>query len=223
VWRRPAKPDFSTTAAAVARDGTEGEVVLNRQQAISDVTNTLATLIAATARRDQAAFAELYNLTKAKLFGIALALTRRRELAEDVLQEAYMRVWRHAASYDAARAAPITWMATIVHNLAIDVLRSQRTQPTGGDDELAALPAESVDVLGEIQLSGDRQRAYAALKSLDPVKRRLIVAAYVRGESRAELARRFGVPVGTIKSWLRRATLEVRASVAAEAGRRDAA
>jgi RNA polymerase sigma-70 factor (ECF subfamily) len=191
--------------------------VLDRQQSIVDATNTLAALIAAAARSDQAAFAELYSLTKAKLFGIALAITRRRELAEDVLQEAYIRVWRHAGSYDPARAAPITWMATIVHNLAIDVLRSQRTQPTGGDEELAALPAESVDVLDEMQMCGDRQRAYAALKSLDPMKRRLIVAAYVHGESRAELARRFGVPVGTIKSWLRRATLEVRASLAAEA------
>jgi len=199
--------------------------VLNRQQTVSDVTNQLATLIAATARADQAAFAELYNLTKAKLFGIALALTRRRELAEDVLQDAYMRVWRHAASYDPGRAAPITWMATIVHNLAIDVLRSQHTQPTGGDDELAALPAEGVDVLNEMQMSGDRQRAFAALKSLDPMKRRLIVAAYVHGESRSELARRFDVPVGTIKSWLRRATLEVRASLDApqSADRRSAA
>jgi len=185
--------------------------VLNRQQTVSDVTNQLATLIAATARADQVAFAELYNLTKAKLFGIALALTRRRELAEDVLQDAYMRIWRHAGSYDPGRAAPITWMATIVHNLAIDVLRSQRMQPTGGDDELAALPAEGLDVLDEMQMSGDRQRAFAALKSLDPTKRRLIVAAYVHGESRSELARRFDVPVGTIKSWLRRATLEVRA------------
>lgn len=185
--------------------------MLNRQQTVSDVTNQLATLIAATARADQVAFAELYNLTKAKLFGIALALTRRRELAEDVLQDAYMRIWRHAGSYDPGRAAPITWMATIVHNLAIDVLRSQRMQPTGGDDELAALPAEGLDVLDEMQMSGDRQRAFAALKSLDPTKRRLIVAAYVHGESRSELARRFDVPVGTIKSWLRRATLEVRA------------
>src|SRR5262249_24748529 len=150
---------------------------------------------------------------KAKLFGIALALTRRRELAEDVLQDAYMRVWRHAASYDPGRAAPITWMATIVHNHAIDVLRSQRTQPTGRDDERAALPAEGVGVRDEMQMPGDRQRAFAALKSLDPMKRRLIVAAYVHGESRSELARRFDVPVGTIKSWLRRATLEVRASL----------
>ena len=193
--------------------------MLNRHQAVTDATTKLATLLEAAARQDQAAFAALYSHTRAKLFGIALTLVRRRDVAEDVLQDAYVRIWRHAASYDATRAAPITWMATIVHNLAIDVLRSQRIQATCGDDELATLPAESVDVLGEMQMSGDRRRAFAALQALDPLKRRLIVAAYVHGESRAELARRFGVPVGTIKSWLRRATLEVRANVAPAADR----
>ena len=84
----------------------------------------LASLIAATARHDQAAFAELYDATRRKLFGIALTVLHRRDLAEDAVQEAYLRIWRHAARFDPERGTAITWMATIVRNLAIDVKRS---------------------------------------------------------------------------------------------------
>lgn len=174
----------------------------------------LAHLLVASNNGDQAAFAQLYDLTKSKLFGVALTMLRRSDLAEDVLQDAYIRIWRKAAQFDPALGSPVTWMTTIVRNLAIDALRRPLIQSNSGDEGvLLALPAEQEDALEGIQASENRGRALAALQALDPVQRTLIVAAYVRGESREQLAARFGKPVNTIKTWLRRALLEARTSM----------
>jgi DNA-directed RNA polymerase specialized sigma24 family protein len=83
----------------------------------------LLQLLAEVARGNKSAFARLYGLTHAKLLGVALRILRDRALAEDVLQESYLKVWRHASSYDPAIASPMTWMATIVRHGAIDALR----------------------------------------------------------------------------------------------------
>jgi RNA polymerase sigma-70 factor, ECF subfamily len=172
----------------------------------------LARLLAATAAKDQAAFAELYDLTKRKLFGIALMVLRRRDLAEDVAQEAFIRIWRNAASFDPARGMPITWMATIVRNLAIDVKRSPAAEPTD-DAELAVIPFTGRSALEELEASDNHRRLRDAMQSLDPMKRKLVIAAYINGESREELSARFGAPVNTIKTWLRRAVLDIRAAI----------
>ena len=179
-------------------------------------TDRLATLIAAVAQSDEAAFAELYDLTKRKLYGIALTILRRRDLAEDVVQEAYVRVWRHAARFDAARGTPITWMATIARNLAIDVKRNPMTEAATDDAQLIVIPFNGRSALDEIEASDDQRRLAAVLRTLDPMKRRLVIAAYVHGESREQLSARFGAPVNTIKTWLRRAVLEIRAGLEAE-------
>lgn len=175
----------------------------------------LVRLIAATAARDQAAFAELYDATKRKLFGIALTVLHRRDLAEDVVQEAYLRIWRHAARFDPARGTAITWMATIVRNLAIDVKRSPVADATG-DEALTVIPFNGRSALDEIEANDDQRRLHAVMKTLDPAKRNLVVAAYINGESREQLAARFGAPVNTIKTWLRRAVLDIRAGLEAE-------
>src|SRR5688572_11446683 len=163
----------------------------------------LARLLAATATKDQAAFAELYDLTKSNLFGIALMVLRRRDLAEDVTQEAFIRIWRSAASFDPARGMPITWMATIVRNLAIDVKRSPAAEPTD-DSELSVIPFNGRSALEELEASDNHRRLREAMKTLDPLRRKLVIAAYINGESREQLSQRFGAPVNTIKTWLRR-------------------
>ena len=117
----------------------------------------LAELLAATAAKDEAAFAELYDSTKRKLFGIALMVLRRRDLAEDVTQEAFIRIWRSAASFDPARGMPITWMATIVRNLAIDVKRSPAAEPTD-DAGLSVIPFNGRSALEELEASDDHRR-----------------------------------------------------------------
>ena len=153
--------------------------------------------------------------TKRKLFGIALMVLRRRDLAEDVMQEAFIRIWRNAASFDPARGMPITWMATIVRNLAIDVKRSPAAEPTD-DSELTVIPFNGRSALEELEASDDQRRLRAAMQTLDPMKRKLVIAAYINGESREQLSRRFGAPVNTIKTWLRRAVLDIRAAIEAE-------
>ena len=175
----------------------------------------LVQLIEATAAHDEAAFAELYDATKRKLFGIALTVLHRRDLAEDVVQEAFLRVWRHAARFDPARGTAITWMATIVRNLAIDVKRSPAADATD-DSALTVIPFNGRSALDEIEANDNQRRLHEILKTLDPAKRSLIVAAYINGESREQLAERFGAPVNTIKTWLRRAVLDIRAGLEAE-------
>jgi RNA polymerase sigma-70 factor, ECF subfamily len=170
---------------------------------------TLSRLIAATAEKDQAAFAALYDLTKRRLFGIALTVLRRRDLAEDVLQEAYIRVWRSAARFDPARGSALTWMATIVRNLAIDVKRASGAV-TRDDTALTVIPFNGRSALDEIEASDDVKRLRRAIEALDPMRRKLVVAAYIQGQSREQLAERFGAPVNTIKTWLRRSLLAVR-------------
>jgi RNA polymerase sigma-70 factor (ECF subfamily) len=172
----------------------------------------LSNLLAATARQDETAFAELYDATRRKLFGIALMVLRRRDLAEDVIQEAFLRVWRHAGSFDPARGSAITWMATIVRNLAIDVKRAPAAQETD-DSQLVVIPFNGRSALDEIEASDDQRRLRAAMKALDPMKQKLVIAAYIHGESREDLAARFGAPVNTIKTWLRRAVLDIRAAL----------
>ena len=177
----------------------------------------LAHLLARTARQDHAAFTELYDATRRKLFGIALTVLRRRDLAEDVVQEAYVRVWRNAASFEPARGTAITWMATIVRNLAIDVKRSPASAATD-DSGLEVIPFNGRSALDEIEASDDQRRLRAAIAALDPMKRKLVIAAYLHGASREDLSVRFGAPVNTIKTWLRRAVLDIRATLDAESG-----
>ena len=183
--------------------------------------DTLARLIAATAREDEAAFAELYDLTRRKLFGVALTVLRRRDLAEDVLQEAYIRFWRSAARFDPARGTAITWMATIVRNLAIDVTRSPAAAATD-DTALMVIPFNGRSALDQLEASDDTRRLHDALGTLDPMRRKLVIAAYIQGQSREQLAQRFGAPVNTIKTWLRRAVIDMRAALEADGEQRVA-
>jgi RNA polymerase sigma-70 factor (ECF subfamily) len=177
--------------------------------------------MAATAAEDQAAFAELYDLTRRKLFGVALTVLRRRDLAEDVLQEAYIRVWRNAARFDPVRGSAITWMATIVRNLAIDVKRSPAAAATD-DAALMVIPFNGRNALDQVEASDDERRLRDALGTLDPMRRKLVIAAYIQGQSREQLAQRFGAPVNTIKTWLRRAVLDMRAVLEADGEQRVA-
>ena len=176
----------------------------------------LLQLLAEAARGNKSAFARLYGLTHAKLLGVGLRILRDRALAEDVLQESYLKVWRHAASYDPSIASPMTWMATIVRHGAIDALRKRQIEAFAGDDEaLAAIPSNDPDPVEEMHLARLRPEALAAFARLPEDKRRLIMLAYLRDRSRHELSVRLGIPANTIKTHLRRALLEMRATMLA--------
>ena len=141
------------------------------------------------------------RLTHAKLLGVGLRILRDRALAEDVLQESYLKVWRHAASYDPSIASPMTWMATIVRHGAIDALRKRQIEAFAGDDDaLAAVASNDPDPVEEMHLARLRPKALAAFAALPEDKRRLIMLAYLRDRSRHDLSVRLGIPANTIKT-----------------------
>lgn len=177
----------------------------------------LMELLAEVAAENKSAFARLYGLTNRKLFGVALRILGDRGLAEDVLQESYLKVWRNAASYDRAIASPMAWMATIVRHGAIDALRKRKLEATGTENDLLTLASDDPDPIDELDLARLRKLALAAFARLPEDKRRLIMLAYLGEQSRHELSIRLGVPANTLKTHLRRALLELRATMGSSA------
>ena len=169
----------------------------------------LVDLLAAVARGDRPALATLYARTSAKMYGICLRLMGSEQDAQDVLQDTYLTVWRNAARFDSAKASPITWLAAVTRNKAIDRLRQRRgaTEPIEGIAELADDGPSAFDL---IERDEDRQRLTQCLEQLDERARSMIRSAFFTGATYPELAAREGVPLGTMKSWIRRGLISLR-------------
>lgn len=159
-------------------------------------------LMGAVADGDMAAFRALYDLAAGRLLAIATHILRDRPAAEDAVQEAFMRIWRKAGSYEPSRGSPLAWMGIIARNAALDSVRRRRPLEeieTTGIMELAAQPVEPPDArLGEClgRLPADQAKA--------------IVTMYSYGLSHSELAEQLSVPLGTVKSWVRRGTQNLK-------------
>ena len=170
----------------------------------------LVRLLAAVADGDQAAFERLYAATRAKLYGVVLRILRRADLADEVMQEAYLKIWNSAGQFDPALASPITWMVTIARNRAIDLARKKRDVSVEETPGVLERAAESVDPLAARERREELRRLLDCLGRLDPDERRLMLLAYYNGLSREQLAAKLGRPINTIKTWLRRSILAVR-------------
>jgi RNA polymerase sigma-70 factor (ECF subfamily) len=174
-------------------------------------TAELARLLEASARRDRQAFARLYALTSAKLFGVALRILKRGDWAEEVLQECYVSVWSHAPDYRAALAAPMTWMTSIVRNRCLDWLRRPRLEVADEDGAITdAAVSERLGPLAELERAKDAQALARCLKSLEARQRQAIALAFYDGLSHSELARHLREPLGTVKTWVRRALMKLK-------------
>jgi RNA polymerase sigma-70 factor (ECF subfamily) len=173
-------------------------------------TAELAELIARVARGDRAAFKAVYAATSSKLFGIAVRILGRKEVAEEVLQEVYVKVWERAGEFDPARASPITWMATITRNRALDEVR--RRAPVSIEDTPEALEIADTgeDALAQLARNEDGRRLLECIGKLEPQRREVVLLAYYQGMSREALGQRFGRPVATIKTWLHRSLAQLR-------------
>lgn len=176
--------------------------------------NALIAALVAVAGRDRDALRHVYDLTSAKLFGICLRICGDRGSAEDVLQSVYLRVWDRAGQYDATRASPITWLCTIARNAAIDWRRSSagqavlgRSLPTSAADNVADASPRA-DAL--LQSAEESDRLHHCLDELEARSSAAIRAAFFDGLTYAELADRDGVPLGTMKSVIRRAMLRLK-------------
>jgi len=166
----------------------------------------LAELLAQCALRNQRAFAELYGLTSAKLFGVALRILRRRDWAEEVLQECYVSVWNHAGDYAVQRSAPLTWMTSIVRNRSLDWLRRPQHEATGEEYDIAveAWQDDSAGPLERLAASSEAAALARCLGQLDGKQRQSIMLAFYHGLSHSEVAGHMKQPLGTVKTWVRR-------------------
>jgi RNA polymerase sigma-70 factor (ECF subfamily) len=155
-------------------------------------------LPALVARGDEAALAELYDRFGRIAYGLALRIVRDAALAEDAVQEAFLGAWRTAASFDPGRGKASTWLLTLVHRRAVDVVRREerrRADPLDADPQAGG---DSTDEAAEVR--EQRRRVQAALAQLPPDQRQALELAYYGGLSQSELAERLGVPLGTVKS-----------------------
>ena len=160
-------------------------------------------LLGQVVARDSAALKELYERTSAKLYGICLRLLRDEAEAQDVLQEVYVTVWNKAISYDPARASAITWLATLARNRSIDRLRRRRA-PTDGLENALEIADERPSSLDVLEQAEDALRLQRCLEQLEEKARSAIRAAFFDGATYPELAKREGIPLPTVKSWVRR-------------------
>jgi len=170
----------------------------------------LPELLARVSCGDTRAFSELHIRTRGRLRRTALAVGAPPHDIEDILQDAYLKIWRNAGRFDAGRAPATAWLSAIVRNTAIDHLRVRRL-PTDVLDETLLITANAdPSPTDGLDYASAEPIAFGALARLPEDRRRLVALAYLEGESRASLSRRFGVPVGTIKTWLHRTLLVVR-------------
>jgi RNA polymerase sigma-70 factor, ECF subfamily len=176
----------------------------------------LEELLGAVARRDRTAFAALYEVTSAKLYGIAFRILKRRDVTDDVLQDVYVRIWDRAVDFDVSRGPPMAWMGTIARNRALDELRRSKStlSAVDGDADVEQVIGEERSPLARLELTEEVQRLFQCLDKLDADRREIVLLAYRDGFSRDELGRRFSRPVGTIKTWLYRSLAQLKTCLA---------
>lgn len=170
----------------------------------------LSRLLTSAADGDRSAFARLYEATAPKLYGVAFRILRRSDLAEEAVQDAYVRIWRKASDFDPARASAIAWMSAITRNRALDVARLRREVPLDDAPDQADVAFDALDPEAEAELSDELRRLAGCLDELDEAPRAAVLLAYRSGWTREELAARFDRPVGTVKTWLRRSLMSLR-------------
>ncbi|MBB3226486.1 RNA polymerase sigma-70 factor (ECF subfamily) [Luteibacter sp. Sphag1AF] len=168
-------------------------------------------LLVRTGRGDQASFAELYRRAAPKLYGVCLRMARDRGDADEVLQETFITVWHRAATFDPGKASAMTWLTTLARNKGIDRLRQHREETLGDPDHLNTLVDEDPTPAAGAEASQEYGRLARCLEALEPQQKRSVREAFFSGATYKELAARLDVPLGTMKSWIRRGLLQLRA------------
>ena len=164
-------------------------------------------LLASVAKRDPAAFEQLYAATCAKLYGVVLRILRRHDLAGDVIEAIYLQIWQTASQYDPARGSPIAWMVAIARRRAIDLAR----RPDAGtcDTEPEIADAESPGVLPRREMTDELKRLLTCIGRLEPDRQRMMLLAYYGAFSREQLALKLGTAADLLKASLRRSLFEI--------------
>lgn len=164
----------------------------------------LIDLLSRCALRDQQAFERLYRVTSAKLFAVALRILRRQDWAEEVLQEAFVSIWHHAPSYASGKAAPMTWMTHIVRNRALDWLRRPQREDAVSEEAEENWLDESAGLFERLEQSRDAAVLNDCMGQIEARQRQTIALAFWQGLTHSELAQHLRLPIGTVKTWIRR-------------------
>ncbi len=175
------------------------------------MTQEIEELLGRVALEDRRAMGALYDRCAPKLFGICLGVLEDRAAAEDALQECFVKVWRHADRYAPNGLSPMTWLIAIARNTAIDALRArQRTARSADLDEVVTLPAPGPGPEGAAIAASEARRVQDCMDELDENRRVAVRGAYLQGFSYAELAEAAGVPINTMRTWLRRSLIKLK-------------
>lgn len=167
--------------------------------------------LAQVAQADRDALRDVYEMTSAKLFGICLRICRDREVAADIVQETYLKVWQRAGRFDPERASPITWLCTIARNGAIDWCRANHMAFVGNDvDELAGIADGGPSAIETIETAQRASRIHHCLDELGGNPAEVIRSAFFQGFTYNQLSERMNVPLGTMKSWIRRGLAQLK-------------
>ena len=179
----------------------------------------LIALLDRVAIADESALRELYDLTSSKLYGVAVRVVSNRDWAEDVLQEAFLNIWRIAADYKATLSPPMAWMALVVRSRGLDFLRRRTTGRVDTMQELDDVISDTVagNSSNPLDTTLDSQQARAlhnCLSQLEHKQREVVSLAYLRDLSHGELAQQLKLPLGTVKTWIRRGLEQLRGCMA---------
>jgi RNA polymerase sigma-70 factor, ECF subfamily len=166
-------------------------------------------LLSRVSEGDRQAFSDFYKLTSSRVFAIIVRMIRDRGEAEDVLQNVYTSAWRRADSFDPARGNALTWLIALARNATIDRMRQHREAPL--DEEQAAQIADDAPTPEDTaQFTEERRRLERCLETLEPTQRSSVREAFFSGATYSELAERLHVPLGTMKSWIRRSLMQLK-------------
>ena len=167
-------------------------------------------LLQRTALKDRAAFDQLYVRTSAKLFGVCLRILNDRSEAEDALQDVFIKIWRKADSYAVSELSPITWLVAVARHQAIDRICRRKPLTTELDDAIDVADERQPDPEAQVIAAGQKQKLDGCLGELEADRAAAVRGAYLDGLGYAELAQRHGVPLNTMRTWLRRSLMKLK-------------
>ena len=174
----------------------------------------VSAIIRRCAAGDRTALRRLFETEAPRMIGVAERILRRRALAEEATQDAFVQLWRKAGSFDPAFGSGRSWLYTILRNRSLNILRDESRTDLVGEDRRIEEASDEDDPETTLLKLGESSRLRACLEKLEPVRRNAIVLAYTRGLSHGELAGQLGLPLGTIKSWIRRSMLSLKECLA---------
>ena len=189
----------------------------NTQAGVEQGVSRMGELLQAVANNDRAAFAAFYDATTERALSLVLRITQQIDIAEEVVSDVYLQVWRQADRFDPARGNALAWLTMLCRSRALDTLRKNNAAPTSSAIPLSEIPEpEAADFPQDLLIAAEQHSAvHSALDKLEPDQRQLLALAYFRGYSHSELAEFTGMPLGTVKTQLRRTIIKLKELVSA--------